>query len=177
MIKPVAGPSKYLIRRYLGLAAALAVASYGLATLGPAQASDDGSHGAPRTRRATASRRAKFRSQCFCLYPVDAAKPDSGDGRLDRGPASTQSVRDAALLVVLRTWHLRHSRQPAEIPGRLLHAGRRSRGLARRRRDQRLDRRVQSVLPDDDAGNNELHRLGQFLAVAVEPVDRLACRH
>src|SRR6185437_10412660 len=39
MIKPVAGPSKYLIRRYLGLAAALAVASYGLATLGPAQAS------------------------------------------------------------------------------------------------------------------------------------------
>lgn len=39
MIEPVAGPSKYLIRRYLGLAAALAVASYGLATLGPAQAS------------------------------------------------------------------------------------------------------------------------------------------
>jgi hypothetical protein len=38
MIKPVRGASWYLIRRYLGLAAALAVASYGLATLGPAAA-------------------------------------------------------------------------------------------------------------------------------------------
>jgi hypothetical protein len=35
MIKPVRGASWHLIRRYLGLAAALAVASYGLATLGP----------------------------------------------------------------------------------------------------------------------------------------------
>lgn len=38
MIKPIRGASWYLIRRYLGLAAALAVASYGLATLGPALA-------------------------------------------------------------------------------------------------------------------------------------------
>ena len=38
MIKPVRGPSWTLIRRYLGLAAALAAASYGLATLGPAAA-------------------------------------------------------------------------------------------------------------------------------------------
>lgn len=39
MIKPVRGARWYLVRRYLGLAAALAAASYGLATLAPAQAS------------------------------------------------------------------------------------------------------------------------------------------
>src|SRR5258708_11796483 len=38
MIKPVRGASWYLVRRYLGLAAALAVASYGVATPGPATA-------------------------------------------------------------------------------------------------------------------------------------------
>ena len=38
MIKPVRRASWYLIRRYLGLAAALAAASYGIATLGPAPA-------------------------------------------------------------------------------------------------------------------------------------------
>src|SRR5215469_13142614 len=38
MIKPVRGARWYLVRRYLGLAAALAAASYGMATLGPATA-------------------------------------------------------------------------------------------------------------------------------------------
>jgi hypothetical protein len=53
MIKPVRGASWYLGRRYLGLAAALATASYGLATLGPAAsaATTAAAHRVPAAQR------------------------------------------------------------------------------------------------------------------------------
>ncbi len=56
---------------------------------------------------------------------------------------------------------------PADLPGRLLHRGRRPRPVADRRHHQRPRRRLQPV-PDP----GQLHRAGQLLALAVEPDDQ-----
>ena len=50
-----------------------------------------------------------------------------------------------ALLFAAR--HLRLGRAPVDLPGRLLHGGRRAGRVAVRRADQRVDRRLQPVRP------------------------------
>ena len=72
-----------------------------------------------------------------------------------------------ALRAAVRAGHLRVDQRPAQLPGRLLHRGRRPRPLARRRRHQRLHRRLQPV-----PRAQQLHRAQQLLAIAVEPHDQ-----
>ena len=61
-----------------------------------------------------------------------------------------EPVRDAALRVAVHARHVRLRRRPPQLPGRLLHRGRRSRQLAERRHRERHDRRLQPVLRPDD---------------------------
>ena len=96
--------------------------------------------------------------------PSMSTSPDPGVGRRDLGAAGLEPVRDAALRAALHARQLRIRRRSAQLPGRLLHRGRRPRQLAERRHHQRHDRLLQPVLRAE-----QLHRARELLAVAVEP--------
>ena len=77
--------------------------------------------------------------------------------------ASVEPVRLAALRRLVRARHVRQRAEPARVPARLLHAGRRPRRHAERRRDQRRRRRLQPVRQ-----LGYVRRPDQLLAFAVE---------
>ena len=79
------------------------------------------------------------------VHAVDAAVADPGDARRDLHAASSEPVRLATLGRVVRARHVWQRTEPARLPTRLLHAGRRPRRDAERRRDQRRSGRLQPV--------------------------------
>ena len=104
------------------------------------------------------------------VYIFDPSMPTSqiqATRRRHRHPAGRQRDGHAALRAAVQARHLRHGRQPAHLPGRLLHRGGRLGRVADRRHDQRPRRRLQPV-----PGPGQLHRAGQLLALAVEPDDQ-----
>jgi len=118
-----------------------------------------------RARRAGVGSRsaARLRAERRRVHAVDAAVADTGDARLDFHAASVEPVRPAALRRLVRARHVRQRAEPARVPARLLHPGRRPRRDAEWRRDQRRRGRLQPV--------RRLSRVrwpDQLLAIAVE---------
>ena len=79
-------------------------------------------------------------------------------------PAGPEPVRDAALRAAVQARHLRLERRPAQLPGRLLHRGRRA--SASSPNDVVING---SVYVYNQCDARQLHRAEQLLALAVEP--------
>ena len=140
-------------RRAVALLGALALAALGTGGLAaPADATPAQPAAPARPQRSGPDRPdAGPRSERHPVHPGHSrrrrSRPSSTRSRPGRSPTSSATERDALLFA---PGHVRLRRQAADLPGRLLHRGRRPGPQPRRRRHQRFGRTCTTSASDAD---------------------------